>query len=277
MFDCGEGTQRQMMRHGVSFALRDVFFTHFHGDHFLGIVGLVRTLGLQGRTEPMCFYGPVGARSVLRDAVALGVEQAPFEIEIQELKPGDSLDRGAYSIDVFSTDHTRHSVGFALVERQRLGRFDPEKAREMGIPEGPLWGRIHAGKSVTLDDGTIVGPEELVGPARPGRKVVITGDTGPCESVVEAAEDADLLIHEATFGEEEADRAKETRHSTAKDAAQVALAARARRLVLCHLSARYSRDFAPLLEQAQEVFQQTLVARDGMTLDVPFPDAADEA
>lgn len=277
MFDCGEGTQRQMMRHGVSFALNDVFFTHFHGDHFLGIIGLVRTLGLQGRTDPMRFYGPPGARRVLREAVALGVERPPFEIAIEEVQPGDCLDRGEYDIQVFSTEHTRHSVGFSIAEHERLGRFSPERARELGVPEGPLWGQIHAGKTVTLENGTTVAPDQLVGPSRPGRKIVITGDTSPCESVVDAADGADLLIHEATFGEEEAERARETRHSTAKEAGQVALAARVRRLVLSHLSARYSRDFTPILEQAREVFPETVVARDGLTIEVPYPDAPDQA
>lgn len=277
MFDCGEGTQRQMMRHGVSFALNDVFFTHFHGDHFLGIIGLVRTLGLQGRTDPMRFYGPPGARRVLREAVALGVERPPFEIAIEEVQPGDCLDRGEYDIQVFSTEHTRHSVGFSIREHERLGRFSPERARELGVPEGPLWGQIHAGKTVTLENGTTVAPDQLVGPPRPGRKIVITGDTSPCESVVDAADGADLLIHEATFGEGEAERAKETRHSTAKEAGQVALAARVRRLVLSHLSARYSRDFTPILEQAREVFPETVVARDGLTIEVPYPDAPDQA
>ena len=276
MFDCGEGTQRQMMRYGVSFALRDIFFTHLHGDHFLGVTGLVRTLGLQGRTDPMHLYGPVGAGAILRDAVSLGAERSPFEILFDELKPGDRLERGDYDIEVFRTEHTRHSVGFAVVEHERLGRFDPDKARELGVPEGPLWGQIHAGKSVTLDDGTTVNPGQLVGPSRPGRKVVITGDTSPSESVVNAADGADLLIHEATFADEEAERAKETRHSTAKEAGQVALAARARRLALYHLSARYSRDFAAILDEAKEVFAETVVARDGMTIEVPFPDAVDQ-
>ena len=276
MFDCGEGTQLQMMRHGVSFTLNELFFTHFHADHFLGVTGLVRTLGLQGRTDPMCFYGPPGARRVLHEAMVLGVERPPFEIAIEEVQPGDCLDRGEYDIQVFSTEHTRHSVGFSIAEHERLGRFDPERARELGVPEGPLWGQIHAGKTVTLENGTTVAPEELVGPSRPGRKVVITGDTSPCESVVSAADGADLLIHEATFADEEADRARETRHSTAKEAGQVALAARARRLVLSHLSARYSRDFMPILEQAREVFPETIVARDGLTIEVPFPDASDQ-
>jgi len=275
MFDCGEGTQRQMMRYGVGFSLSDIFFTHFHSDHVLGVTGLVRTLGLQGRIDPMCFYGPRGAKDILAQAVNLGVEKTPFEIHIEEIRPGDCLDRGEYEIRAFATQHTRHSMGFAIVEHERLGRFDPEKARELGVPEGPLWGQIHAGKTVTLDDGRSIGPNELVGERRPGRKVVLTGDTKPCKSVVDAAEGADLLIHEATFGEDEEDRAEETSHSTAKGAGQVALAARVGRLVLSHLSARYSRDFQPILEQAQAVFPETIVAKDGMTIEVPFPDAGD--
>ena len=275
MFDCGEGTQRQMMRYGVGFALNDIFFTHFHSDHVLGVTGLVRTLGLQGRTDPMRFYGPRGAKDLLTQAVSFGVERTPFEIHIEEVKPGDCLDRGEYEIRVFPTEHTRHSVGFVIAEHQRLGRFNPDKARELGIPEGPLWGQIHAGKPVTLDDGTEIIPERLVGEPRPGRKVVLTGDTKPCKSVVESSQEADLLIHEATFGDDEADRADETSHSTAAGAGKVALAARVRRLVLSHVSARYSRDFEPLLEQARAVFPETVVAKDGMTIEVPFHDAAE--
>jgi ribonuclease Z len=272
MFECGEGTQRQMMRYGVSFSLSDIFVTHFHADHFLGVIGLLRTLGLQGRTEPMRLYGPRGAKRVLGTALRLGIERTPFEVEIQELSPGDRIARRGYDIVVFSTVHGRYSVGYALVEHQRLGRFDPQKARALGVPEGPLWGKLHRGEAVTLEDGRIIAPEGLVGPPRPGRKIVYPGDTRPCESVVEAAEEADLLIHEATFGDEEKQRAVETEHSTATEAAQVALAARVKKLVLHHLSARYSADSGVLLEQARAVFPETIVARDGMVIEVPFPD-----
>ena len=278
LFECGEGTQRQMMRYGVSFTLSDIFVTHFHADHFLGVVGLVRTLGLQGRTEPMRLYGPKGAKRILGAALTLGVERAPFEVDVEELKPGDAVERKGYQVLAFDTEHGRASVGYALVEHRRLGRFDPDKARATGIPEGPLWGRIHKGESVEVPgpggsaDRRIVKPEELVGPPRSGRKVVYSGDTRPCESVVQASEGADLLIHEATFGDEEKDRAKETEHSTATEAAQVALAARVRKLVLHHLSARYSADADVLLQQARAVFPETVVARDGMTIEVPFSD-----
>lgn len=261
-----------MMRYGVSFALSDIFFTHFHADHFLGIIGLIRTLGLQGRTEPMRFFGPRGAKRVLGAALGLGVERATFEVEIVEVEPGQALPRGDYEIRAFAVEHGGAALGYALVERDRLGRFNPDRARELGVPEGPLWGKLQRSQSVTLEDGRVVGPESIVGAPRPGRKLVYTGDTRPCAAAVDAAAGADLLVHEATFGEEEAERARETLHATAREAAQVALAAGARRLVLTHLSARYSRDPAPLLEEARAVFAETTVAKDGLEIDVAYRD-----
>src|SRR5436853_37370 len=248
LFECGEGTQRQMMRYGVSFALSEIFFTHFHADHFLGVIGLLRTLGLQARTERMRLYGPKGAKKLLTQALKLGVERAPVEVGVVEVKPGEVLreqgagsrERDGYEIHVFGTEHGGGSVGYALKEHERPGRFDPDKAREAGVPEGYLWGKLQKGETVDLADGRKVSAEGIVGPKRPGRVVVFTGDTRPCAAVVDAAQGADLLIHEATFGEEEKERAKETGHSTAREAAQVALAAKARRLVLSHVSARYS-------------------------------------
>lgn len=270
MFECGEGTQRQMMRYGVSFSLSDLFFSHFHADHFLGLVGLVRTLGLQGRTEPMRLYGPRTAKRLLGAALQLGVERAGFPVEITELAPGEVVKRDGYEVRVFPVEHGSGAVGYALVEQDRLGRFDPDAARAAGVPEGPLWGKLQRGQGVTLPDGRLVQPDGIVGSPRPGRKLVYSGDTRPCESTVEAARGADVLVHEATFGAEEADRARETLHATAAEAAQVALAAGARKLVLTHLSARYSRDPSELLEEAKAVFPDTVVAKDGMELEVPY-------
>ena len=272
MFDCGEGTQRQMMRHGVGFSLSEIFFTHFHADHYLGIIGLIRTLALQGRTEPMVFYGPRGANRILQAAINLGVERPTFPIEIEELKPGDSLGREEYAIEVVSVEHGGGAVGYALREHERRGRFNPELAAELGIPEGPLWGKLHRGEPVELPDGRTVGPDDLVGPSRPGRVVVLSGDTRPCESVVAAAEGADLLVHDATFGEDEKDRASETAHSTATEAAQVALAARVRQLVLTHFSARYSANPTVLVDQARAVFPEVVAAKDGLEIEVHFRD-----
>jgi ribonuclease Z len=272
MFECGEGTQRQMMRYGVSFSLSDIFFSHFHADHFLGVVGLLRTLGLQGRTEPMRLFGPRGARRVLEKALAIGVERAPFQVEVSELEPGQSLERDGYRLTAYAVDHGQGALGYALVERDRLGRFDPDAARAAGVPEGPLWGKLQRGRTVSLPDGRAVGPEGIVSPPRPGRRLIYTGDTRPCEATVEIAQDADLLIHEATFDHEEADRARETGHATAKEAAEVARRAGAKRLALTHLSARYSRDATPLLDEARAVFPETVVARDGLEIEIPFRD-----
>ena len=236
----------------------------------LGVIGLFRTMGLMDRTEPVTLYGPKGAERILRGALAVGIERTKFPVEIIEVKPGDRLDRGEYAIAIFETEHRADTVGYALVEHDRLGRFDPDRAREIGIPEGPLWGQIHKGKSIALADGRTVPPSELVGPARAGRTVVISGDTRPHPAVIAAARGADLLVHESTFGEEERIRAVETGHSTAREAAQVARDAGVIRLVLTHISPRYTRDAPELLAEAQSVFPEVSIARDGMTIEVPY-------
>jgi len=272
LFECGEGTQRQMMRFGVSFALSEIFFTHFHADHFLGVIGLIRTLGLQGRPEPLFLYGPKGAKKVLSTAMQLGVERVPFPVEITEVKAGDTVGkREGYDIYAFPTEHGGGpSLGYVLKEHMRRGRFDVEKAKAAGIPEGPLWGKLAKGETVELADGRKLTADGLVGAARPGRIVAFTGDTRPCAATVDAAQGADLLIHEATFGEEERDRARDTGHATAKEAAQVALAAKAKRLLLSHVSARYSISADELVREAREVFPSASVAKDGLEVDVPF-------
>ena len=273
LFDCGEGTQRQMMRYGVSFAVRDVFFTHFHADHLLGLTGLVRTLGLQDRTDPLRLYGPRGARRVLEHALAVGIERNKFPVQIEELAPGDRVSRQDYDVVAVEADHRAPTLAYVLVEHTRLGRFQPERVRELGVPEGPLWGRLHRGETVDLPDGRRVGPTDLVGPPRPGRKVVISGDTRPSPVIGAAAAGADLLVHEATFSAEESEKADLTGHSTAADAAGIAREAGVRRLILTHISARYTREAPELLAEAQAIFPASMVARDGLIVDVPFPDA----
>jgi ribonuclease Z len=270
LFDCGEGTQRQMMRYGVGFSFTEVFFSHFHADHMLGITGLLRTMGLQDRSAPVTLYGPRGAHRILGAAMSLGIERNKFPVEVVEIKAGDRLRRDDYDIVVFETDHRADTVGYALAEHTRLGRFHPDRARELGVPEGPLWGRLHKGEAVTLDDGRTVRPADLVGAPRRGRTVVYSGDTRPHLPLLEAARGADLLIHEATFGGDEAERAVETGHSTASEAARVALEAGVRQLVLTHISPRYTRDAPELLAEARAVFPDTTIARDGMTVEVPF-------
>ncbi|HYD51511.1 MAG TPA: ribonuclease Z [Gemmatimonadaceae bacterium] len=273
LVDCGEGTQRQMMRYGISFALDDIFFTHFHADHLLGILGLTRTLALQGRTTPLRLWGPRGAKRVLGQVERFGNDRLSFPLEIMEVEAGTPIARDGYALVPFPVEHRGSaSVGYALVEEERKGRFDPDVARELGVPEGPLWGRLHRGQSVTLDDGRTIDPTRIVGPTRPGRRLVITGDTRPCAATVEAARDADLLVHEATFSEEERERAAETGHSTAREAGETAREAGVQRLLLTHFSARYSRDPSELEREAKAAFPAVLVGRDGMEVEVPYRD-----
>jgi ribonuclease Z len=267
MFDCGEGTQRQMMRYGTGFSLNDVFFSHLHADHFLGIVGLLRTMGLQGREEAMRLWTPRGTEALLRQAVELGVERVGFEVAITGLEPGEEISRGEYDIVPFQSTHGARCLGYALRERPRLGRFDPARARELGIPEGPLWGRLHHGGAVEVE-GRVVEAAELVGPERPGRLVVYSGDTRPSRYTVDAARGADLLIHEATFAHDEAERATATGHSTAREAASVARDAAVRRLVLTHFSPRYADDPRGLEREARTFFKETTAAFDGLVVEV---------
>jgi ribonuclease Z len=272
MFDCGEGTQRQMMRYGTGFSFSDIFFTHLHADHFLGVIGLLRTLGLQAREEPIDLWTPRGTTDTLRQAVELGVERVPFEVRIRELAPGDAVKRGLYDVVAFRTQHRGgFSLGYAVVEHPRLGRFDAAKAREMGIPEGPLWGKLHHGEAVEVD-GRVFRAEDLVGPERPGRRVVYTGDTRPSKATIEHSRAADLLIHEATFAQDEADRAQQTGHSTAREAAEVAREAGVLRLALTHFSPRYADDPRLLEREARAVYPDAITAHDGLVIEVPYRD-----
>jgi ribonuclease Z len=279
LFDCGEGTQRQMMRYGTGFDVDHVFVTHCHGDHVLGLPGLLQTLDFNDRTEPLAVHGPAGTRSRL-EAVAFAAGDRPgYPVRIHQVDPGEvALSRDDYEVRAVAVDHRTAAVGYAIVEADRKGRFDRERAEtEFDIPPGPKYSKLHAGEPVE-HDGRTIQPDEVVGPPRPGRRVVYTGDTRPCESVVEAAADADLLVHDGTFAYEHADRARETAHSTAAEAADVANRAGAARLAITHVSTRYAGDDRPLRTEVDRAFEGALalVADDGLAVDVPFPDA-DEA
>ncbi len=271
LVDCGEGTQRQMIRFGTGFDVAAICFTHFHADHYLGAIGFLRTLSMQGRTEPLDLYGPRPARKLLDTMLFAGVEKLTFEVRIHEVTPGDEVRRDGCRLVTFATEHKLASCGWALEEDERPGLFHLERALALGVPPGPLFGELQHGRAVTLPDGRRVEPAQVVDGARRGRKVVVTGDTRPCAATVAAAAGADLLVHDSTFGDAEAARAVETLHSTAREAARVARQAGVARLLLTHLSTRYDKDTATLLTQARAEFGAVDVASDGLVVELPLP------
>lgn len=274
LFDCGEGTQRQMMRFGTGFDVDHIFVSHHHADHILGIPGLLQTLDFNERRAPLTIYAPHRTTDSLENLNLASGTRPSFSLRIRGVRPGDvAYEAADYEVRVFETDHDTWSVGYALVEDNRKGRFDREHALELGVPEGPMFGRLHDGESVTLEDGTVVDSEQVVGDPRPGRRVVYTGDTRPTEEGVETARDADLLIHDATFASDNAARASDTGHSTATQAAEIATQAEAKRLALVHISSRYTGDVSTLESEANAVFGgDAFVPEDGDELDVPFPE-----
>ncbi|MFO0582579.1 MAG: ribonuclease Z [Anaeromyxobacter sp.] len=273
LVDCGEGSQRQMIRYGTGFDVAAIFFTHFHADHYLGAIGFLRTLSMGGRTEPLDVYGPRPARRLLDVMLFTGTERLAFEVRIHEVEAGQAVRRDGCELRAFQTDHRTPSLGWALVEDDRPGRFHPDEAARLGVPAGPAYGELQRGRAVTLPDGRVVEAAAVVDPPRRGRRLVLSGDTRPCAGTVEAARGADVLVHDTTFGDAEAHRAVETFHSTAREAARVAREAGAAKLVLTHLSTRYDREWQPLLEQAREEFQGPIeVASDGLTLELALPE-----
>jgi len=268
LFDCGEGTQRQLLRSDVGLVdLHEIFLSHFHADHFLGLPGMLKTFALRGRELPLTLYGPRGLDELLR-ALRRIFGRLTYEVAVVELAAGAALPRDGYELRTFAVRHGRDALGYALVEAERPGRFDVATADALEVPFGPERGTLQAGAALTLADGRVVTPDEVLGPARPGRKLVLTGDTAPADDVVQAALGADLLVHEATFCEDETDRAGETEHSTALEAACVARDAGVRLLALTHLSSRYAG--GDVEREARTVFPDTVVPRDFDLIDIPF-------
>ena len=268
LFDCAEGTQRQMLRSNVGLVdLREIFLTHYHADHYLGLPGMLKTFALRGREVPITIYGPPGLSDLFTSLRRI-FGKLTYPYELVELTAGTSIQRADYRIATFPVAHGVSSVGYALVEDARPGRFDVETADSLGVPFGPERGALQRGEQVTLSGGRVVTPAHVLGNPRPGRTVVIAGDTAPAATVMEAARGADLLVHEATFLEDERDRARETAHSTAAGAAELARDAGVKMLALTHLSNRY---FGPeAAREAREVFPDTVVPRDFDVIEIPF-------
>ncbi len=270
LVDCGEGTQRQLLRSDAGLVdLEDVFLTHLHADHVLGLPGMLKTFALRGRELPVVVHGPRGTGSLLA-ALRVVIGRLTYELRVVELGPGEAIERDGYRVVPFAVEHGAGALGYALREDPRAGRFDVEEADRLGVPDGPARGALQRGEQVTLPDGGTVDPERVVGPPRPGRSVVLTGDTAPAAAVVEAATGADVLVHEATFLAEERERARETDHSTAGEAALVAREARVALLALTHVSARYAG--TEIEEEARELFPRTVVPRDFDVIEVPLPE-----
>jgi ribonuclease Z len=265
LVDCGEGTQRQLIKSVGLADLDSVFITHFHADHWLGLPGMLKSFALRERTQPLSVYGPRGLAGLM-EQMRFVYGRLPYELSVVELAPAETVARDGYLIGAIPVRHKGEACyGYALVEDARPGHLDPELAQRLGVRPGPDFGRLQRGETV---DG--VTPEQVLGAVRPGRKIVVSGDTAPCEPLIVAAHESDLLVHEATFAEEESERARQTSHSTARQAAEVAREAQVRMLALTHISSRYPG--GELLEQAREVFPQTEAPRDYDTIEIPFPE-----
>lgn len=265
LFDCGEGTQRQLMRSVGLADLDCVFITHFHADHWLGLPGMLKSFGLRERDRPFAVYGPKGLRQLMDEAHFM-YGRLPYELRVEELDPGETVSFDGFEVATVPVNHRNNNAyGYAIVEESRPGHLDPALAERLGVTPGPDFGRLTRGETVAG-----VTPEQVMGPTREGRKVVISGDTSPCEMLTIAAHEADVLVHESTFAEEDSERARQTGHSTARQAAQVACDAQVRLLALTHISMRYPG--GDLREEARSLFVNAEAPRDFDTIDVPFPE-----
>ena len=274
MFDCGEGVQRQMIKAKVGFHKKTkIFISHMHGDHVLGLPGLLQTMALMERQNKIEIYGPQGVKQFLecvRETLQFGLT---FPVEIHEIyKAGAVCEEKEYIVEAAKSNHVITSLAYAFVEKPRPGKFYPEKARALSVPEGELWSKLQHGDTVKLPNRQVINPADVMGSPRQGRKIVYTGDTRPFKGFAKFAADADLVIHEATFDDTLTEKAAEDGHSTPSQASEAALKAKAKKLVLTHISARYT-DPRLLLEQAQKVFKNTVVAEDFMEFELPLPDS----
>ncbi len=284
LFDCGEGTQMQIARAGLSsHRLKAIFITHLHGDHFNGLSGLLATMGLDRRERPLTLVGPRGLVEYLDTLETLKILYVNYPLEVREYAAvdfrdgegaemdGDGLrivfETSAYLVKATPLDHRIFDIGYRLEEKPRPGRFDVERARELGIPAGPLFGRLQSGEAIELADGRMIQPSEVLGPPRPGKAIAYCTDTRPCAAGVRLARAADLLIHEATYLSDLEAEAEDFGHSTAAQAAAIAVKANARRLLITHFSTRYP-DAQPLLDEARIGFAETAMARELLEVEV---------
>ena len=268
LIDAGEGAQRQMILSTGLVHVDEIYLTHFHADHYLGLPGLLKTYDLLERRQPLRVVGPAGLGGLF-DALRRIFGKLRYEVELVELGPGEAIEHDGFEMRSFAVEHLMKALGYAFVEPQRPGRFDVDAARGLGITDERDFGRLQRGETISVN-GSDVTPDQVMGNPRAGRKLVVTGDTSPCETTSVAAHEAQLLVHDGTFAVEETARATETGHSTALDAAALARDAEVGMLAIVHVSSRYS--VGTVLDEAREVFPNTIAPRDFDLIEVPFPE-----
>ena len=271
LFDCGEGTQRQLMRSSVSFMkISKIFISHFHGDHFLGLPGLIQSMSLNDRKDKLEIYGPSGTEALVQTLMSLGYFTPTYPVVVRDLQSGDSIKCEGYSVRCVDASHNVPTIAYAVEEEPRPGKFSLEKAKALGIPAGPLYSKLQAGETVA-HAGKKFTPDMVMGPPRRGRKVVYTGDTKPCAEIEELAASADLLVHDATSAADLEEKANTYGHSSSRQAAEMAKKAGVKTLVLVHISPRYE-ETEQLLKDAQDVFPNTILPKDLDELEIKFTD-----
>lgn len=274
LFDCGEGTQHQILHSDLRISqIRRIFVTHMHGDHTYGLMGLLASCGLAGNPERIDIYGPPHLDDYLKACSRYSQTRFSYPLKVHTVQPGTLFEDEDFTVSCYPLTHRVPAFGYRIAEKDRPGHFNAKKATALGIPSGPIYGRLKQGESVTLPDGRIVNGAELCGPTQIGRKFAYCTDTIFCDAAVELAQDADVLVHEATFSHRDADMAYQRLHSTSTMAAQVAIAAQVKQLIMTHFSPRYAPGNSivlnDLLEEARAIFPQTLMAHDFMTYDIP--------
>ena len=272
IFDCGEGTQRQFIQSRIGFKKKlYIFITHMHGDHVLGLPGLLYTMSMLSREDPVEIYGPKGLAGFLESILSQGLGALTYPVKVYHIQAGDVVEKDGLRIKCVKADHVVETLGYVIQEEDRPGRMRVEFLERLGVPRGPLWGMLQRGQSIEYN-GRIITPEEATEPPRPGRKIVYSGDTRPCREVIEAAKNADVLIHDSTFDDSLVDKAREDGHSTASQAAMVAREAMVGRLFLFHISPRYEKGADKLLQEARRIFPNTELAEDLMSVTVEYRD-----
>lgn len=266
LFDCGEGTQRQLIEAKISpMKIDKIFITHYHGDHILGLAGLIQSIGFRGRTKDLDIYGPKGLTKLINAIFQLGYFQINYNINIHEIESGVILDSEKYTVEAIETEHNITNMAYSICEKKKP-KFIRQNAIDLGVPVGPLFGKLQNGESVEVN-GKIIKPKQVLGPKRVGKKFTYSGDTRPCEQMIKFAKNSDILIHESTYQEGDKEHAITNCHSTTKESANIAKEANVKQLILTHISTRYSDDEI-MKKEAKEVFENTIIAYDYLTVSI---------